>query len=94
MKLIDADALLRNLKEERGRYDTFGSQTDHEIVMALMNVIGMTMNAPTIDAVEVVRCKDCKWSRPSYPLLCHKGKALTIIEHENCFCSYGERKTE
>lgn len=54
---------------------------------------------PTVDAVEVVRCKDCKYSSipksnfaDAYPMICHLRKSLTIIESGDCFCSYAERK--
>ena len=51
-------------------------------------------NAPTIDAVPVVRCKDCKY----YEI--HKPKVLENCERKGYiipmkpddFCSYGERK--
>ena len=50
---------------------------------------------PTIDAVPVVRCKDCKYfyhdraDRASCELVC--GMVLTT---DNGFCSYGERRTD
>ena len=44
---------------------------------------------PTVDAVEVVRCKDCKYYEPAEKHCRGAGKA----EYEaNDFCSYGERK--
>ena len=59
-------------------------------------------NAPTVDAVEVVRCKDCHWWR-----LVNTRNGCGICQHEvfsvdDCtvdpvteptdFCSYGERR--
>ena len=46
-------------------------------------------DAPTIDAVPVVRCKDCKNYGDEYfcPLL-----SLADYTDPNDFCSYGERK--
>ena len=45
-------------------------------------------NAPTVDAVEVVRCKDCK----EY----YKGKCENVLGLPNpypySYCPYGERK--
>ena len=46
--------------------------------------------APAVDAVRVVRCKDCKWWN-------HSGCAVYIVDdsdrpHENDFCSFGERR--
>ena len=55
----------------------------------------MIANAPTIDAVPVVRCKDCRWSRTNqkddadvYYCELRTGRAY----HSGDFCSYGERK--
>ena len=45
---------------------------------------------PSVDAVEVVRCKDCKWHR--YDSYCEN---LSVIGFElDDFCSLGERKTD
>lgn len=54
---------------------------------------------PTIDAVEVVRCKDCRWGTTPYGdehdgwTKCNNlpGKPLM---HDESFCSYGERRTD
>ena len=54
-------------------------------------------DAPTVDAVEVVRCKKCKWSRTDendnadvYYCELRTGRAY----HSGDFCSYGERRAE
>ena len=52
---------------------------------------------PEIDAVPVVRCKDCKhWSRNIHVNkehgLCRTLSFIGITMHENDFCSRGERK--
>ena len=57
MRLIDADALIPMMK-----YTT----TDNEIGVFPIRIgfdaiRGVIDDAPTIDAVEVVRCKDCRW---------------------------------
>lgn len=48
------------------------------------------LKAPAVDAVQVVRCKDCKWWN-------HPGCAVYIVDDsdkpkENDFCSFGERR--
>lgn len=54
------------------------------------------MDAPTVDAVPVVRCKDCKhWWKTNE--LCNHPKCcdgmVSIVEAPKThFCSYGERK--
>ena len=72
MRLIDADALTRHKQLEamgNGKYE------DVDVVYA--NDID---NAPTIDAVPVVRCKDCKWYDP--PHIDHGGGKRTDVEDD------------
>ena len=52
--------------------------------------------APTIDAVEVVRCKDCKFGvyekgRGIYHIRC---EILEFLFQDDDYCSYGERREE
>ena len=68
----------------------------------------MTNRFPTVDAVEVVRCKDCKhwheetgWCNHHSHFIGAKGEACHPWEsHEwkmlnaEDFCSYGERRTD
>lgn len=43
---------------------------------------------PTVDAVPVVRCKECKWTGGDF--VCYRG---VMVQHKpEDFCSYGERK--
>ena len=80
MRLIDADALY-NRFWERAWYDNADRD---ECACADID------NAPTIDAVPVVRCKDCVNGDADrgFFLCCSTG--LTV--NEDGFCSYGERK--
>ena len=49
-------------------------------------------DAPTVDAVEVVRCKDCKhYVAPQGTYVCDCFEGLNFAT-DNDFCSYGERK--
>lgn len=56
-------------------------------------------NAPTVDAVEVIRCKDCKFYKDS-PMGgkgCHthfNGRTEFIPKNDNDFCSYGRKKID
>ena len=74
MRLIDADAL----------ENQFG--VSDEDLLALDEI----RHAPTVEAVPVVRCKDCKYrdGTPGQPNI------LCAQMHEDDFCSYGERKEE
>jgi len=55
--------------------------------------------APTVDAVPVVRCKDCKqWGGVAFGNVCRRWSA-PLAGMKNCtgpndFCSYGERRTD
>ena len=51
-------------------------------------------NAPTVDAVEVVRCKDCRWFNPKKLQdkgICDHPTTGILIPEENDFCSYGAK---
>ena len=48
-------------------------------------------DAPTVDAVEVVRCKDCKWQNGT---ACPMFDWWTPEGIDEFFCRFGERKTE
>ncbi len=55
------------------------------------------LEAPTVEAVEVVRCKECK----HFKRICEgSGRFMCMIPNgliaakEDDFCSYGERKDE
>lgn len=51
--------------------------------------------APTIDAVEVVRCKDCEFYEPFTPSIgrCHED-IVTLVKNPTDYCSFGERKED
>ena len=78
MRLIDADAL--------PKYTGMALSAD-EVAMAVEN-------APTIDAIEVVRCKDCEFRNG-----CESGKGdvcdySAVYVHPNGFCNWGKRNKD
>ena len=62
--------------------------------------LGLLDCCPTVDAVEVVRCKDCRcayinsFSAASGVAVCKhwSNEAKTVIVQQDDFCSYGERR--
>ena len=78
MRLIDADKLSARLSRNATPYFTV---SDIE-------------NAPTIDAVPVVRCLDCGHGRPCVDgyVRCSHPSGKSILMKSSDFCSYGERK--
>ena len=93
MRTIDADEILK-ADENSDKALVLGSGKSLEIAYALLKK--KVEDAPTVDAVVVTRCKDCK----HYDL----GVCLKIYSDGNAqkdswqtrnpddFCSYGERK--
>lgn len=77
MRLIDADEL-REAWLEWNPYEIIEANTVLESIDWV----------ETIDAVEVVRCKDCK-SRSTYNTFCWVTDTEVPDDH---FCSYGERR--
>lgn len=78
MRLIDVDAFLEKMKRTSRYFDV---KFDIEEI-------------PTIDAVQVVRCKDCirRYDTDECPMcFLIKGKYYEYT-NENGFCDRGERK--
>lgn len=91
MRLIDADELIVELYQDQPM-DWTGSDAEVQEFIDWELFRGMVINFPAIDAVPVVRCKDCKWlydEMDDYCCRSHRGLARIC---ENSFCSYGERK--
>lgn len=80
MRLIDADALIESIEQGKGKNSIYA-----QFVRAY------TKEAPAIDAVPVVRCKDCKWMEKNV-----FGGQYCNYRYGNIrlddFCSCGERK--
>lgn len=114
MRLIDADALLDAYENiewytvHKTGYMTSGSTSSDNPVIHYYDGEEVIKNAPTIDAVPVVRCKDCKHSDDE----CHKDNLrycmrgiraddynetgyiypVEEVVRDDDFCSYGEQK--
>lgn len=56
---------------------------------------GIVENAPTVNAVPVVRCKDCRNSYEGIDgWICSFGPCVDCVVPDDFFCSFGERRTE
>ena len=95
MRLIDADALKR--KSVPLLFPTKMEPCGHIPVPVNSVVVAEIEQAPTIDAVPVVRCKDCKHGYPcGDEIVCYHPE-YELAEgkwsyKKDFFCSYGERK--
>ena len=56
------------------------------------SAIDVIENAPTVDAVEVVRCKDCIYYHKQLGYGFGQCSKYNIMPYPDDFCSYGERK--
>ena len=85
MRLIDADAV--KFEVEYG-YD------NHGVLLVPYRDIKKSMEATkTVDAIPVVRCKECKYSYADLDgLCCTYGVCIDSIVPEDFYCSYGERR--
>ena len=81
-RLVNANTLLHEYCQANGC-----NEVNDEICPNCFTA-GLIANAPTVDAVEVVRCWECKYrdGMPGQPnIVCWQ-------MHDDDFCSYGERK--
>ena len=88
-RLIDANTTADAIAEVMDKYDGYDS-CQNKIIQGLMKAQDVVADAPTIDAVPVVRCKDCKCNGA-----CSIQDAMNWTprtEIGDSFCSYGERK--
>lgn len=85
MRLIDADAIIDfiDVGHYRNPLETCFSERD---------VVDMIESAPTVDAVEVVRCRDCRYCDPSNGIFwCDRFDSAVQIDGM-AYCSYGKQK--
>lgn len=92
MRLIDADTKLTVLMHDEEWY------TEEMTVDDLISKFA-DETPPTIDAVPVVRCKDCKWYKTNYSWNGKEHRVCVIEPYEpvrkaDDFCSRVERKEE
>lgn len=73
MRMIDADALCNFIKQR------WGDCKESRLFCMVIN------KSPTVDAVPVVRCKDCKYNN-------HCFTQEFVFDKNTWFCADGERK--
>lgn len=103
MRLIDADLMIVNGFENK----TIEVRTEdiiekHEVVVKLLfkDALEFIKKQPTVDAIKVIRCKDCKhWntaveSDKAENGLCYGFKFSLFVTSKDEFCFRGERRSE
>lgn len=77
-RLIDAERLIDYI-----------STSSNVSFWAKREEIKQVMDSPVVDAVEVVRCKDCKYWKTQG---CHIDSQYFSETKKDDYCSYGDRK--
>lgn len=100
MRLIDADALAAKIMMEAPDFMDGGSSITKAFILAMVNTRSVT---PTVDAVPVVRCKDCKYATmTSDGKMCKYcamdtddfGDQRDVYHDADWFCADGEKKDD
>ena len=99
MRLIDAENILKEYEHidwycvsKEGQFMR-GATTEDNPLIHYYDGEEIIKNAPTVDAVEVVRCKDCKHSWEDISgLCCSHGVCVDLTVPGDFYCAYGERK--
>ena len=87
MRLIDADSAKLSVSD----YKIFRCQLG-----GLMDVAEFIDDQPTIDAVPVVRCRECKHRKYDDifgTLWCNRDSCTKRVKQDD-FCSYGEKRRD
>ena len=86
MRLIDADALERRILMDAPGFMDGGSEITKAFILAMIKTRSVT---PTVDAIPVVRCNDCKWWNENLGEYCEKRDSYPGADW---FCADGERR--
>lgn len=99
MRLIDADELRKDIVERGAQLSgCYSAGIARYMDRMLANVLADVDISPTVDAVPVVRCKDCKCSEvfqnDSSGVMARYCNALRLVRMvaDDDYCSYGERR--
>ena len=91
-RLIDADKIVNGI----ALYMAENAYLNDTPLDALKMVANWITEAPPVDAVEVVRCRDCaKDGLFTCPICFIENKTLQFVNHSpDFYCGEGERRTD
>ena len=84
MRLIDADRAMEIVRDQGIAHPNAYHLTNYAMLIL--------REAPTVDAVPVVRCRDCKYHEDTHVIGFEHCCLYDLIMRHNDFCSYGKRK--
>lgn len=93
MRLIDADAFIRFLAEQKVKETGAFTKGVNKALNIAISALKNLQITPTVDAVPVVRCRECKYTYTDgcgY-LACVKSG---LYPDENDYCSRGKRRDQ
>ena len=93
MRLIDADALIEKFNEKANMAECLVDERTAERFATFCALADAVEEMPTVDAVPVIRCKDCTFGHyiDHGHMHCLHPCGLTTNMTDD-FCSYAERK--
>ena len=93
MRLIDADALIEKFNEKTNMAECLVDERTAERFATFCALADAVEEMPTVDAVPVIRCKDCTFGHyiDHGHMHCIHPCGLTTNMTDD-FCSYAERK--
>ena len=97
MRLIDAQSFNKDLMEEAS-FRTRKAYDDSSVAEArgLIRACDLLKQQPTVDAISVVRCGECRHSTPhstdNTSIFCLRGMNRHLRMKKDDYCSHGERK--
>ena len=89
-RLIDANALMYVIRQHEYRLATKQGSIDYG--MFTLGIQQAVDEQPTIDAVPVVRCRECKYHEDTHVTGFEHCCLYDLIMRYNDFCSYGKRE--
>lgn len=89
MRLIDGDALIEKFNEKADMAECLVDARTAERFATFCALADAVEEMPTVDAVSVTRCKNCRSYNKPKTGWC---EVHLDREHPDDFCSYGERK--
>lgn len=92
MRIIDADSLVRNIKKWEKYIGNYEKEIPYneDIYVSIMMTIE---DEPTVDAVPVIRCKDCKFLTSNMKCSEHYDDWGSLLDTSlDNYCSDAERK--
>lgn len=92
MRLIDGDTLKERF--EMLAYDDWNQGTGTTWARAFEESADVVECAHTIDAVEVVRCKDCRWHEREQPGMVYCPNTVGNWVEDDWYCKGGERRED